>query len=89
MKKVKHVVGEQRERVIAGILIFVGDNNGAASQSEIVKHLGFTGKGITSAGKYLRRMMKRGLLRADENLLYTFTVRGEKAFNKLKQETPF
>lgn len=88
MKKVKHIVGEQRERVLAGILIFIGEN-GAASQAEIVKHLGLIGKGATSAGKYLRRLMKTGMLRADENLLYTFTVRGEKVFNKLKQEIPF
>lgn len=75
-------------RATDNVLICLGEN-GQMNSPQIAEKLGLNGDSAKAVGKYLRKLMKKFLVTVDENMNYTLTKRGEKAFKKIKQEIPF
>lgn len=75
-------------RATDNALICLGES-GQMNSAQIAEKLGLNGDSAKAVGKYLRKLMKKLLVTVDENMNYTLTKRGEKAFKKIKQEIPF
>lgn len=84
MTKIENRVLGQRTR--ANILMFLGERDVPASRESIMLAVGFSGRQSSGVGRNIVVMQRRGYVKADENMNYSLTLKGVKAYEKLKRE---